>query len=160
MALQKPYRGLSNLVGLYEGGALQLELDRSIKLELDALEFAGDFRWQDTLILVNGAASFFLLAGPVPDGERWLISNIQLQSTGAMVATNSGLLSMFAADGITPRALTPLYVYIAGDFFACGENYAKPFVLESGEQIGFLSGRFPGANWPAVGSVRYAPVTF
>jgi len=159
MALQKQLRGLSNLVGLYEGGNLQLELIRGLQLQVPGLEFFGDFRWRTDLATWNATATEFSTF-TVPDDEIWLMTDGGCLATGPNGAGTqiNSLVNMKFNNGTVAVGLTPQLTHAAFAYVNNGFHLDSPLFLNPGDSVGFFCVLFAGVGVPVQSSIRYAAV--
>lgn len=159
MALQKQFRGLAALTGLYEGGNLQLELSRLIQPQFDALEFMAEFRWVfNTGSIAAGNTQFGNFT--VPSNQQWLLSDCGVSSNGALaVGTTIGVTWFLVHPGAAQRSPLSLYTLTTTpDTIALPVHFEKPLLVQPGSTIAFLSGQFAGIATPYTASIRYAPI--
>lgn len=152
MPLQKPYRGLANLAGLFEGGSLRLELDRLVQPAIDVVKFAEPPRWErDLNSVVAGPFAFYPIGNPVPDNERRIVWHMGAASPSNLPAGN--LLQLIASlvidNGAWQLGLeqTPYqYTYTSSDAVRKGLTFEKGLWLGPGDQLGYFVNQRVGAT--------------
>jgi len=75
MPLQKPTRGLSDLLGLFEGGNVTQEYSGIVTPGLDILRFMAPPEWISKADSFNWAAGTFR-GDKIPEDEQWVLWNI------------------------------------------------------------------------------------
>jgi len=157
MPLQKPLRGISDLLGLYEGGEVKAEWSGVIAPTLDAMKFLAPPEWR-TINPKNMAAVFTTSQVTIPDGERWILWHIG----------GFGQIPLLAGDsiGLQPFVQTPASVNVSissntqhNTFEWCNSGNIPSFSqsipgglwLDPGTSIGVVTTAFSGVGPVTVG---------
>lgn len=162
MALQKPYRGLSDLVGLYEAGQIQLEVARFVQPQIDVLRFAEPPRWQkDTESVVAGGGTNYPIGPPVPEGERRLVYFMGAAAPSVLPAgrviqmTPTILIDNGSAQyGLEENPYQ--YTFTSVDYVRMGKHFPNGFLLSAGDQIAWFIAQSGGATaFPMTTAYQY-----
>ncbi|GAG71892.1 unnamed protein product [marine sediment metagenome] len=152
MPLQKQFSGLPDLLGLYTGGAVQLDLNPELTGTIDMLPFIEPPRIAHVDGTGGVAASNLIQRGvTVPPGELWLVRTVGVQSVVIPVA-NTGRINMgFQTDAVAvavPFGPPSVLNASSGGFATHGYIFPDPFVARPGWQIGmFWVGRTGATNF-------------
>jgi len=152
MPLQKQFRGLSDLLGRYEGGNLSLELLPAVVLALDVLPFVEPTRYKETtgaLITANQSVGFV-----VPDNESWLVEMLQWRNQAVSVATDQTAVRFahhaagFTSMNLQENDTTFLAAAIPGAMPSAGMRFDSHLICQPGDFVGIMSLRADGATKP------------
>lgn len=146
MTLQKQFRGLSDLLGLYEAGQLKLDLIRGIQPSVDVTKFSAQPQWETDQDTVPAAgAGTFLEIGSVPSNEVRIVWRMGAASPAPVPAANSVILAerLVLENGARQAGLAPAIgssfaLYTAGDYVNQGITFADGFWLFPGDQLGYF----------------------
>ena len=161
MPLQKTVRGLSDLVGLYEAGTLQLDLSRLVAPSLDILQFIEPPRWEFEDMTVQTIDEFDVIGAPVPDNELRLVTFIGYAATQPVPAASnfSMMPRMSTANaaqqfGLQPHQFNTIASqWTATDYPEGGLHFNPYFRLDPGDEIGWHVNRLAG-TWATALTVR------
>lgn len=149
MALQKPYRGLSNLLGFLNQGALNLELFPGVIPTVDIARFAEEPRFFGQQGLNVTAPGQNLALADVPQDEIWIVSAIGIQQT-AGVAAQTMEFELYISE-TNNNALSPLIpltvpsdMFSTGDLAFLGKHFPSGLRLDPGNRIGFRVTQYTG----------------
>ena len=166
MPLQKQFRGVSDLIGRYQGGQLTFELLQQITPQFDVLQYMEPPRYAVALHNVGSAGAYhgpFLAPTSVPDDQLWVISALSAMSTGGLAAGQSLVMQpVINLPSVTERLClggdrsSALSTVGGPNLYADGIVFETPLVLEPGFQPGFIVTTWSGTgNVPTQVGMRY-----
>lgn len=146
MPLQKAVRGLPDLLGLYQSGAVPLEFTGAVGLQLNAMPFLAPPAWRWEQFTDNGTlGTFWVIDTVVPEGEKHLVYRMGIRSTSSLGAGQVIQVTPIIAfnDGATQIGLgqqlsSATAGIVAGDIVCLGHEFSTPFELLPGDQLGWL----------------------
>lgn len=156
MALQKQYRGLSNLVGLYEGGNLLLELGRAVMPTVDVLQFAAPPQWERKQVNLVGGVGTNYAFDQVPTGERRILWRMGIASSAILPAGRILQLTpaLVIDSGSWQMGLesNPFQYTWTGsqDHIRIGKEFPGGLVLNAGDQLAWFVNQNAGTTAIAV----------
>lgn len=166
MPLQKEFRGLADLVGLYEGGSLQLELDRGLKGVVDLLPFIEPLRYATANKTIDTLGEFNpIITAGVPANELHLVRIMGIASAAVVpaastvievprVAINNGSTQFGVTDNLNNRSPT-FCAQATNQYINVGVNFSPLLVLNPGDQLGWFTSYITGAAWPITATMAY-----
>jgi len=144
MPLQKPFRGLSDVLGRFEGGTIPFELDQGLKATLDVEKFLMEPRWTFTSTS-NAHGIGFRSSITIPENEVWLLYHIGGLSTIPIAAANTiGIMPVYQHQSVEGKEL-PLSDFAQfNSFLNCATGTYASF-----------SWNYPGGLWVMDGAIGY-----
>lgn len=165
MALQKQYRGLSNLVGLYEGGNLLLELGRAVIPTVDVLKFAAPPQWERKQVNIVAGAGTNYTYDVIPTGERRLVWRMGIASSAILPAGRILQLTpaLVIDSGSWQMGLESnpyQYTFTASaDYIRIGKQFPGGLVLNAGDQLAWFVNQSAGATaFPVQMTYQYSKI--
>ena len=143
MPLQKPFRGISDVLGLYRGGNVQFEQDPQVKLTLAAEKWLMDPVWQfqseSDVHLVGHRAVV-----NIPQDEVWLLWSLSGLSTIPLTAGNSiGTMAVYQQLGV------------AGNEMPLSDPQNSSFTIAAVGSYASFNAKTQGGLWCMDGSIGY-----
>jgi hypothetical protein len=144
MPLQKPFRGISDLLGLYQGGNTLLELNSNLTPMIDALKFAAEPEWFFTSTS-NAHAVGFRSTIQIPSDEVWILWALSGVSTIPIAAANNiGLMPVYQFQGAAGRELA-----------LTSQHQNNTFHYSAATAYATFAADVPGGLWCMDGAIGY-----
>ena len=146
MALQKQFRGLQNLLGLYEAGSMSLEKPLFVGLGLDALDFLEPQQIAHVDSLGTGSDTGELdVYVTVPPEEMWLVRGIFTKNTPLAAANTAIPFVGYQSNDPTAQVAFPMSPPPANFSYAVGSRPCAGIWLNS--PLAAFPGWFLGQGW-------------
>lgn len=171
MALQKPTRGLPDLLGLFESGAVPLEFAGVVQPALDILPFLEPPRWATEQKTIDTLGEFDVIGPPVPDNEFWYVRFLGIASSSVIPSGRTVLEVPRLAinNGSTQVGLDNSHVgnltfgtTSAGVHINQGIFFPQFLIMNPGDQIGWFTSYISGSamSLACTMGVQYHKVRF
>jgi hypothetical protein len=118
MPLQKQFRGISDLLGMYQGGNTLFELNQNLGVQIDGLKFLAEPTWQFQSESDVHAIGHRVTV-EIPQDEVWLIWALSGLSTIPLAVGNSiSLQAIYQHESVAGRE-QPLGPNVSNTFLTC-----------------------------------------
>jgi hypothetical protein len=165
MPLQKSVRGLSDLLGLFQGGAIPLEWGQFVTPTIDFVKFLGEPIWRtEQIVRAFSIGQFNQVEAPVPDNEKHIVWHLGIRTVAGIpaaeqlqvvpqIAFNSGAFQVCPEGGTMGATFGNV---VAQQILSAGVSFPGGLVLNPADQLGWLVvGRTGATNITAQVAYQY-----
>lgn len=169
MPLQRPFRGFSDLVGLYEAGQLKLDLLRQLTPTVDAIKFASQPLWEtDNDSVAPAGAGVFHQIGSTAENEVRIVWHMGYSTDAPVPAGNTiYLVPRLSLEGGNRQLGMDAYrgptfsSVAAGQYGNEGVYFPGGFWLFPEDQLGwFVQTKTGGNTVPFQSAYQYSKFLF